>query len=224
MLVTIPGLLSRIQLETVRKLIDAAEFVDGRLSAGKEAQRVKNNREMAPDDELYNRLNGIVMMSLVNHPEYQRAALPLKVATPFYAKYGPGMTYGDHIDDPVMGPPGQRYRTDVSTTVFLSEPDEYDGGEIVIRTAFGEREVKLPAGDAVVYPSSSLHHVAEVTRGERIVAVTWAQSMVREPARRELLYELSQAREALLDRHPDEDYTRLVSNSYSNLIRMWAEV
>ncbi|WJW74335.1 Fe2+-dependent dioxygenase [Thiohalobacter sp. IOR34] len=224
MLITLSGLLSQAQLQTVRRLIAEARFVDGKLSAGKEAQPIKNNREMAQDQELYNKLNGIVMIALLNHPEYQRAALPLRVASPFYAKYGPGMTYGDHIDDPVMGPPGQRYRSDVSTTIFLSEAEDYDGGEIVIRTAFGERKVKLPAGDAVVYPSSSLHHVAEVTRGERLVAVTWAQSMIRDPARRELLYELSQARESLLDEAPEKDSTRLVSNAYSNLVRMWAEV
>ncbi len=223
MLLEIPEVLSPEQINQVRELLAQGRFIDGRLSAGMAAKRVKHNEELGPEDRLVQPLNNIVMGSLVRHPVYQSAVLPLKVASPFYARYAPGMTYGDHVDDPVMGPPQGRYRSDVSTTVFLSEPDEYDGGELVVRTPFGEQTVKLPAGHAVVYPSSSLHHVAEVTRGERLVAVTWAQSMVRDPARRELLYELNQARESLLKHRPQEDETKRVDVAYVNLVRMWAE-
>ena len=123
-----------------------------------------------------------------------------------------------------MGPAGGRYRSDVSCTVYLNGPDGYDGGELVINTTFGTREVKLPAGDAVLYPSSSLHHVAPVTRGERLVAVTWIQSMVRDAARRELLHELNQAREKLLVERPQAEETAQVDHAYVNLVRMWAEV
>ncbi|MDH5181764.1 MAG: Fe2+-dependent dioxygenase, partial [Gammaproteobacteria bacterium] len=150
--------------------------------------------------------------------------LPTRIAVPFYARYGTGKQYGDHVDDPVMGPPGQRYRSDVSITVFLNEPDEYTGGELTIRTAFGDRQVKLPAGDAIMYPSASLHHVAEVTRGERLVAVTWLQSMIRDPAKRELLYEMNLVREKLLHEHANMDETKKLDICYANLIRMWAEV
>ena len=123
-----------------------------------------------------------------------------------------------------MGPPGQQYRSDVSTTVFLNEPDDYVGGELVINTSFGEQKIKLAAGAAVVYPSSSLHHVAEVTAGTRLVAVTWTQSIIRDPARRELLYQLNQARESLLKTRPDDSETKNVDVAYVNLFRMWAEL
>jgi PKHD-type hydroxylase len=134
------------------------------------------------------------------------------------------MTYGDHVDDPIMGSASPRFRSDVSMTVFLTPPEAYDGGELTIRTAFGEHQVKLPAGDAVVYPSSSLHRVAEVTRGERVVALTWIQSYVRDPSRRELLYELNRAREILLRQAPEAEHTGLVDRSYANLLRMWGEL
>lgn len=224
MLITIDNILDDSRLKTVHKLLEKARFVDGKLSAGMAAKKVKNNEEVAQDDQQLQQLNNIVMGSLVSNPTYQSAVLPLRVATPFYARYGSGMTYGDHVDDPVMGPIQQRYRSDVSTTVFLNNPDDYEGGELVINTSFGQQHIKLPAGQAVVYPSSSLHHVAEVTKGERIVAVTWAQSMVRDPAKRELLHELNQARESLLKSNSEAMETKKVDVSYVNLVRMWADV
>jgi PKHD-type hydroxylase len=134
------------------------------------------------------------------------------------------MTYGEHVDDPVMGAPGQLYRSDVSITIFLSDPEEYDGGELVIRAPYGEHSVKLPAGDAVMYPSSSLHRVNPVTRGVRLAAVTWVQSLVRDAARRELLYELNRVREALLRDTPGGEETARLNMVYVNLVRMWSEV
>jgi PKHD-type hydroxylase len=179
---------------------------------------------MQTSDQLMAQLNNLVMGNLVKHPVYLNAAMPAKVAAPFYAKYSTGMQYGNHIDDPIMGPAGQRYRTDLSITVFLNSPEDYDGGELVVQTAFGEQRVKLEAGNAIMYPSGSTHRVAEVTRGERIVAVTWLQSMVRDPSQRELLYRLSQARDILLEKSKGEKETELVSNTYINLVRMWSEV
>jgi PKHD-type hydroxylase len=169
-------------------------------------------------------LNNLVMNSLVKHPVYRSAALPLKIAAPYYAHYAKGMSYGLHVDDPIMGQGSELYRSDVSITMFLSRPDEYDGGELVIQTSFGEQQIKLPAGDAIIYPSSSVHRVAEVSRGERLVAVSWIQSLVQEPEKRALLHELNQARETLLREKPDADETRQVNQSYVNLIRMWAVV
>ena len=223
MLITIPKLLNSEQINFVHSKLENAQFIDGKLSAGKHAKRVKNNQEMSADERTVAELNNIVMGSLVNNPVYRSATLPLRIATPFYARYGTGMAYGDHIDDPIMGV-GDRYRTDVSITVFLNEPSEYDGGELCINTSFGTQQVKLPAGDVVMYPSGSLHHVAEVTRGERLVAVTWLQSMIRDPARRELLYNLNQARENLMKTAPDADETQRVDTTYINLVRMWAEL
>lgn len=224
MLLEIPNVLGPRDLERVRELLGEVRFVDGRASAGAAARRVKHNEEAAPDDARIRALNDIVMGNLVRHPWYQHAVLPHRIASPFYARYTPGMTYGDHVDDPVMGPAQGRYRTDVSITVFLNDPHDYDGGELVIETSFGTQALKLPAGHAVLYPSSSRHHVAEVKRGVRLVAVTWAQSLVRDPARRELLWELGRARDRLLARAPDTEETRQVDRSYVNLLRMWAEL
>lgn len=224
MLLHLKNVLARDQLTGAREILARARFVDGKLSAGLVARQVKNNLELDRQAPEIATLNNLVMGALVRHPEYRAGALPLRVATPFYARYAPGMHYGDHVDDPIMGDEDGLYRTDVSITVFLNDPAEYDGGELTVRTAFGDQRVKLPAGDAVMYPSSSLHHVADVTRGERVVAVTWVQSMVRDPARRELLYTLNQARESLLHRSPQSPEAAQVNTAYVNLFRMWSEL
>jgi len=224
MLLVIPDILSTSKLEEIRTILAQATFVDGRLSAGGYAARVKLNQELPPQAEQLQRLNQLVMNTLVQHPQFQGAALPHRIASPFYARYTKGQTYGDHIDDPVMGPPGQRYRSDIACTLFLNSPDAYEGGELRIRTTFGSQQVKLAAGHAVLYPASSLHRVEEVTAGERLVAVTWIQSLVRDPARRELLYELAQARDGLMQTQPEAEVTRQVDHSYVNLVRMWSEL
>ena len=223
MLTRLHRVLDPDRLEDTRKLMADGRFVDGILSAGMAARRVKHNQELAADDRLIRSLNNLVMGSLVNHADYRSAAMPLKVGAPHYARYSPGMSYGDHVDDPVMGQ-GELYRSDLSVTIFLSGPDDYDGGELIIETPFGEQRVKLPAGDAVIYPSSSVHRVAEVTRGERVVAVSWIQSLVRAPDKRALLHELNQAREKLLHEQPDAEATRRVNHTYINLVRMWSEI
>jgi len=224
MLLEIPDLLSSKKLSEIRELISSATFIDGKLSAGMFAQRVKHNEELPADAGQIQRLNNLVMNTLVQHPQFQNAALPHRVASPFYARYVKGQSYGDHIDDPVMGPVGQRYRSDVSCTIFLSGPEEYEGGELTIRTPFGDQSVKLKAGHAIVYPSSSLHHVNEVISGERLVAVTWIQSLIRDAAKRELLYELNLAREKMMREKPDAEETKQVDHTYVNLVRMWSEV
>ena len=224
MLLLIKNVLDSHRLETVRMLLKDAEFVDGKLSAGKEASRVKNNLELSPQSQLHQQLNQIVMTALVQNKEYQAAVLPLKVATAFYARYTKGMTYGFHVDDPIMGPMNARYRTDVSTTVFLNGKDDYEGGELVIRTPYGEQKFKPDAGEAITYPSGSWHQVAEVTKGERLVAVTWAQSMVKDPKQRELLYELGKARDSLIEKQPDAEETGVISTTHINLLRMWGEI
>jgi PKHD-type hydroxylase len=223
MLLRLSNVLDPDRLEDARKLVAGGRFGDGVQSAGMAAQRVKNNQELAVDERLLRQLNNLVMGSLVRHPAYRSAALPLKVAAPYYARYSTGMSYGNHVDDPVMGQ-GDLYRSDISVTIFLSAPDDYDGGELVIQTPFGEQFVKLPAGDAVIYPSSSVHRVAEVTRGERLVAVSWIQSMIRDPDKRALLHELNQAREKLLHDKPDAAETSRVNHAYINLVRMWSEI
>ncbi|MDH3979324.1 MAG: Fe2+-dependent dioxygenase [Gammaproteobacteria bacterium] len=223
MLTHIEKVLDDAQLQQVTALIATGRFADGRESAGKAARRVKLNEELSLDPARFSELNNLVMGSLVKHPVFRSAAMPLKTAAPYYARYNAGMSYGAHVDDPVMGQ-GELYRSDLSVTVFLCEPDSYDGGELCIQTAFGEQQVKLPAGDAVLYPSSSIHRVAEVTRGERLVAVSWIQSMIRSPEQRALLHELNLAREALLQKSSDAPETQQVNHAYINLVRMWSDV
>lgn len=224
MLITIPNILDQQRLDYINQVLTAATFIDGKLSAGMAAKRVKNNEELSADDTQMQQLNNLVMGSLVQHEAFKAAAIPLRIAAPYYARYSKGMTYGEHVDDPVMGMAGQQYRSDVSTTVFLNEPEDYEGGELVINTSYGKQKIKLKAGSAVVYPSSSLHYVAEVTKGTRLVAVTWSQSMIRDPAKRELLYQMNQARESLLKSRPDDFETKNIDIAYVNLFRMWSEL
>ena len=224
MLITIPDVLNKNQLAHIQSILQHSKFIDGKLSAGKHAKRVKNNEELSSSDQAINELNNLVMGSLVRNKTYQNAAFPHRIATAFYARYVKGMAYGDHIDDPIMGTANATYRTDVSITVFLNEPDDYEGGELSINTSFGTQQFKLAAGHAIMYPSGTLHNVAEVTKGERLVAVTWCQSMIRDPAKRELLYNLNQARESLMEKDADSDETAQVDTTYINLVRMWSEL
>jgi PKHD-type hydroxylase len=224
MLLHLKNVLTADQLQGVHDLLAQVRFVDGKASAGMAAARAKQNQEADRQAQDLDRLDNLVMGALVRHPVYRAGALALKVAAPFYARYVPGMRYGEHVDDPIMGGADGLYRSDIAVTVYLNEPAEYDGGELTVQTAFGEQQVKLPAGDAVMYPASSRHRVTEVTRGERRVAVTWVQSLVRDPARRELLYELHQVRERLLQEAPEHADTARVNAVYVNLVRMWSEL
>lgn len=224
MLLTLSQLLDKDKLVNIKKILANANFKDGKLSAGLHAQRVKKNEELDQNSQQANYLDELVVRALAEREEFRNAVLPHRVSQPFFARYTKGMAYGDHIDDPIMGNVGERFRCDIAVTVFLNEPDDYEGGQLTINTTFGEQGIKLPAGDAVLYPASSLHRVQPVTKGERLVAVLWIQSLVREPAKRELLYELNQARETLIKEAPDNKNTALVDRSYTNLVRMWSEV
>jgi PKHD-type hydroxylase len=223
-LLEIPKVLNAAQLAKVDEILDGAEFVDGKLSAGLAARQVKDNEELKKEPKRMELLIRILVSSLAHNRIFNSAVLPYRMADPIFSRYRTGMQYGDHVDDAIMGKNGPRLRSDVSMTLFLRDPESYQGGELVIRTSFGTSKVKLAAGDAVIYPSSSLHHVAEVTAGERLAALLWVQSHVRDPARRELLFELNQAREQLLAEAPNEQSTRLVDRSFANLVRMWSEV
>jgi PKHD-type hydroxylase len=222
MLTHIRGILDQEQLAVARRLIAAGRFTDGSASAGMAARRVKHNDELALERSQLGELNNLVMGSLVKHPVYRSAAMPLKIAAPYYARYTAGMSYGAHVDDPVMGQGTELYRSDISVTIFLNNPEDYEGGELVIETSYGEQQVKLPAGDAVIYPSSSLHRVAEVSHGERLVAVSWIQSLVKEADKRALLHDMNLARETLLQEQPESALTARVNHSYINLVRMWS--
>ena len=224
MLLRLPGVLKPDELALLGDALAGARFVDGKLSAGASARRVKENEELDAGQAELDRLNRVVMGALNRHPLYRLGALPLHAASPLYARYRPGMAYGAHLDDPVMGTGGLLYRSDIAVTVFLNSPQEYDGGELTIRTSYGEQTLKSEAGDAVLYPADAWHRVQPVTRGERLVAVTWVQSLVRDAARRALLYDLNAARETLLREAPEAEATAQVSAAYLNLVRMWAEL
>jgi len=223
MLVEINNILGAAELQKIQELLKTANFRDGHLSAGMAAQQVKNNLEVA-DENINTSLNNIVMNNVVRHPIYKQAALPHRIAAPFYARYETGMEYGEHIDDPVMGVGTERYRSDLAMTVFLNSPEEYAGGELIINTSFGEQSIKLNAGDAVLYPATTRHRIAKVTSGERLVAVTWIQSLIRDNEQRELLHQLSKTREKMLRKDPNSEDTKRIDSTYVNLVRMWSEV
>ena len=222
MLVKIPDLLTPLQLEALCSVLRQNQFVDGKLSAGKNARLEKNNQELAANEDDYTALNNVVMTELVRHPSYLQTAMPAKICAPIYARYTTGMGYGGHIDDPIMGPANSRYRSDISISIFLNGPQEYEGGELCIETPQGSTEIKLPAGHAILYPSTSYHSVNEVTSGERLVAVCWVQSYIRRGDQREILVQLDRAREALADDVNSLAYQQ-VNLGYANLYRMWAE-
>ncbi len=223
MLIEIPGILDTSQLAAVQSVLDQCQFTDGKLSAGVNALKKKDNEEIDANEDRLDALNSVVMTQLVQHPVYLNSALPAKISLPIYARYTRGMSYGRHIDDPVMGGASSRYRSDISITIFLNNPGDYDGGELCIETPFGDNQIKLPAGHAVLYPSSSRHEIKPVTRGERLVAIAWVQSMVRSAEQRQILFQLSQAREQLKSQSESSAYLQ-IDDSYTNLVRMWAEV
>ncbi|MDW3096273.1 MAG: Fe2+-dependent dioxygenase [Gammaproteobacteria bacterium] len=225
MLIHLKNVLGSKELLKVQELMTNANYVDGKLSAGSVASQVKHNQEIACDDPIVEALNNIVMGNLVRHKTYQRAALPLKVASPFYACYQQGMHYGEHIDDPVMGSGNNpKYRSDLALTIFLNQPDHYQGGELLIQTDYGQQQIKYPAGDAVMYPATTRHKVAQVISGKRMVAVTWVQSLIKDAEQRALLYQLACAREKLLRKQSGEEHTKQVDLVYVNLVRKWSEL
>jgi PKHD-type hydroxylase len=215
-----------LTLEEIKKLREEAAllpFVPGVETAGGRARRVKNNEQVSQKADERKALHEIVVMALTRNKEFNRVALPKRVRPPLISRYRQGMAYGKHVDNALMGPKAARDRSDISITVFISDIDEYDGGELVIHSPFGIQEVKLPSGSVVVYPSSSLHEVTEVTRGERLVAVTWAQSYVRDDRQREILAHLGQIKDKMNNIAADAVETDLVHHTYTNLLRMWAE-
>lgn len=224
MLNVITDVLTREELETINQLLtEDGEFVDGKKTAGYRAERVKNNLQLNKTPKQAKQLNPLIINALERNEIFQRVALPKRIHRPLFSRYHVGMNYGSHVDDALMDLPNV-LRTDLAVTVFLNEPARYDGGELAIETSSGEHMVKLAGGDAVVYPASSLHRVTPVTRGERLAAVTWIQSYVRERERREILVDLDKLRHALHERMSDAPETNLAYKTYSNLLRMWADV
>jgi PKHD-type hydroxylase len=224
MIICIDQILTPEQLERIRNTLDGGEFQDGRSTAGWHAKLVKNNEQLKVSGGQAEGLRAEVEKALTEHPLFQMSVRPAKVTPLIFSRYRDGMTYGNHVDDPVMGRGAGRLRTDVSFTLFLDDPDSYDGGELVTETTAGEQSYKLPAGAAVVYPSSTLHRVEPVTRGQRRVAIGWAQSSIREPAQREVLFDLDTARRQLFEREGKTTEFDLLTKSLANLQRFWTEI
>ena len=225
MLNKISRLLTADDLASINELLEQACFVDGRLSAGKQAQQNKHNQEVSATDTTLNRLNAIIMPKLIAHPDYLAIALPNKIAEPYYTLYREGDYYGDHTDNPVMGHSPYLYRSDIAITIFLNNPDEYEGGELLIGTLASDHTqcVKYPAGDAVLYPATTTHRVEPIKRGRRMVAVTWIQSLISNPQHRTVLYRLAQIQEHIKTTNSTADTVKELEWIYTNLFRMWAQ-
>lgn len=226
MLLHIPQVLTPAEVAAFRERLDAAPWVDGRQTVGAQGAQVKHNRQLDAASPVARELSQAVTAALLRQPLFVSAALPRHVLPPFFNRYGGGEHYGDHIDGAIRFLPdsGQPMRTDLSATLFLAEPDAYDGGDLVVRDTYGEHLVKLPAGDLILYPSTSLHRVEPVTRGERVAAFLWLQSMVRDDSQRTQLYELDQAIQSLRARVGDAPELVTLTGLYHNLMRRWAEV
>ena len=225
MLVAIPGVLSAEQVQEARRLLDAADWVDGRVTAGHQSARAKDNLQLPEDSALAKQLGDLVVAALERNPRFISAALPLKVFPPLFNRYAGGQSFGLHVDNAVRqirGTP-HRVRTDLSATLFLAEPGDYEGGELVVEDTYGAHAVKLPAGHLLLYPASSLHRVNPVTRGARVASFFWIQSMVRDDAQRALLFDMDQAIQRLAQQSPDHPSVVQLTGVYHNLLRMWAE-
>lgn len=226
MLIQAQGVLRPDELQSLRALLDAADWADGRITAGTQSAQVKRNLQLPESAPQILEARTIVRAALARHPVFFSAALPKEIYPPLFNRYEGGQHFGSHVDNSVrLLPDGSRHvRTDVSATLFLAEPDEYDGGELVIDDTYGEHRVKLAAGDMVVYPSTSLHRVEPVTRGARVACFMWIQSMVREDAKRSLLFDMDVSIATLRQKHGEEEALVGLTSAYHNLLRMWAEV
>lgn len=224
MLVTLDALLSPTQLQELRTLLDHAPWASGSRSAGSQALHVKHNEQLPSDCEAAAAVRRTVLQALDAHPGFFSSALPKKVFTPRINRYQGDGHYGAHYDNAILRrADGVQVRSDVSCTVFLNEPNDYEGGELVIHDTYGQQRIKLPAGSAVLYPATSLHEVTPVTRGQRLACFFWMESLVRDNAQRALLHELDLAITGLREQHGEGPQTQALAGTYHNLLRMWAD-
>lgn len=226
MLLQIPDVLTRQQVEHARGRLDAADWVDGRVTAGYQSSQVKENEQLPEDHPAARELGEMVLGALQRNPLFIAAALPLRVFPPLFNRYRGGHSFGNHVDNAIRQISGTslRIRTDLSATLFLAEPDEYEGGELVVEDTYGVHSVKLPMGHMVLYPSTSLHHVRPVTRGARIASFFWIQSMLRDDGERTLLFDLDTAIQRLTVDMPKHPAAVQLTAVYHNLLRRWADV
>jgi PKHD-type hydroxylase len=226
MLLPIAGVLQAEEVARAREVLDRAEWVDGRVTAGHQSARTKDNEQVPEDSATARRLGEQVVGALQRSTLFMTAALPLRIFPPLFNRYRGGQSFGTHVDNAVRQVPGtpHRVRTDLSATLFLSAPDEYEGGELVVEDTYGVHEVKLPAGHIVLYPATSLHRVRPVTRGTRLASFLWIQSLVRDDGERTLLFDLDMAIQRLTRDEPDHPAGVQLAGVYHNLLRRWADL
>ncbi len=225
MLLQVPNVLSAEQVAQFRRMLGEADWADGRITAGYQSAQAKHNQQLPEESPVAQQLGEAVLAALQRSPLFMSAALPLKIFPPLFNRYEGGHSFGSHVDNAirhVRGTP-HRVRTDLSATLFLSAPDEYDGGELVIEDTYGLHSVKLPAGDLILYPASSLHLVRPVTRGVRVASFFWIESMVRDDGQRTLLYDLDRATQQVHRDLPDSPAAVQLTGIYHNLLRRWAD-
>ncbi len=230
MLVQIPDVLTPEEVAKARQILDATDWVDGRVTAGHQSAKAKDNMQLPEGSPAAKQLGEMVLAGLARSPHFLAAALPLRIFPPLFNKYSGGQSFGTHVDNAIRQVPGTplRIRTDLSATLFFAAPEEYDGGELCVEDTYGVHRVKLPPGHMVLYPSTSLHHVTPVTRGARICSFFWLQSMIREDSQRSLLFDLDTAIQRLsyeLKDNPVVEKTAVqLTGVYHNLLRQWAEM
>lgn len=225
MLLPIPDVLTNAQVAEARRIFDAAEWFDGRVTAGHQSARSKNNMQLGENSQPARQVGEMILTALGQNPLFITAALPLRVFPPLFNRYQGGESFGTHVDNAIRHVTGtpHRMRTDLSATLFFTGPEEYDGGELVVEDTYGSHKVKLPAGHMILYPASSLHHVRPVTRGVRIASFFWIQSMVREDSQRSLLFDLDLAIQQINHDHAEHPSSVQLTGVYHNLLRRWAD-
>jgi len=226
MLISIPNVLTAEQVAATRKILDAAEWVDGKVTAGFQSAQAKDNVQIPEGHPVARQVGDMILKALGSNPLFLSAALPLHVFPPLFNRYSGGQKFGTHVDNSIRQVPGtpHRIRTDLSATLFFAAPEEYDGGELCVEDTYGVKSVKLPAGHMILYPATSLHHVTPVTRGARVCSFFWLQSMVRDDAKRSLLFDLDLSIQRLSRDHPEHPSAVQLTGVYHNLLRQWAEV
>lgn len=227
MMLHVPGVLTPAQVAEMRAFIDAASWEDGNTTSGKQSRLAKQNLQLPEASDTARKAGAQVREAVTRSQLFMAASLAHTVYPPLFNRYGPGHTFGDHVDNAMRFQRDQniRVRTDLSATLFLSDPDEYDGGELVVEDSYGSHEVKLPAGDLILYPASSLHRVMPITRGERVASFFWVQSLIRDDAKRALLFDMDVAIQTLAqDAGLGAPAIVSLTGTYQNLLRMWAEL
>lgn len=226
MLLPIPEVLTPERVKEARQLLDGAEWVDGRVTAGHQSARAKDNMQLSENSSAARQLGEMILDALGRNPLFVSAALPARVFPPLFNRYQGGQSFGTHVDNAIrqVTGTGHRIRTDLSATLFFSQPDEYDGGELIVEDTYGMHRVKLPAGHMILYPATSLHHVTPVTSGARVCSFFWIQSMIRDDGQRTLLFDLDMAIQKLNSDRREDPATVQLTGVYNNLLRRWAEV